>query len=647
MLINIENLSFSYGIHQIFQDLSLSIAENEAIGLIGLNGCGKSTFFKLLTDKCQADQGTISKKTDLSLGYLEQEIHVSQEITLGQYFTSVFKTQIDMEKRLRSLEKEIANDHDNETLLKRYGELQDTFAEKQGYEYPSRIRGVENGLHFSEEDLKKPFNALSGGEKTRAALGRMLLMAPELLLLDEPTNYLDIESLQWLEQFLKGYAGTFIIISHDRYFLDKVCSKILEVNHYQLDLYKGNYSYYAKEKEKTLIASDHQYAKQLQEINRQKKLIARFRTYNSVHSSKRAASREKALSKIEPLEKRSVEKTSHFTFKPQIQSGNDVLSVKDVSKSIDDRLLFQNITFDIHRNDKIGIIGANGIGKTTLFRILMHQTAKDTGSVRLGQKVNIGYFDQESKDLIPFLDHNLLEALWDVDSQQNEGDLRNLLAAFLFTGDDVYKKITDLSGGEKARILLARLVLSKANFLLLDEPTNHIDMQTREVLEHTLSAYQGTLLFISHDRYFLNKIATKIYNFTQNGIEETLGNYDDYIQSKTDAAERQTLEALEKANLVTKTQKKAARKREKAVQSHLREKKKAFKALEADIETYENLIASYEAQMCQADFYDDPEKATSVTSDYQEKKDAIATLTAQWEALFLEIETLEENNELN
>jgi len=647
MLINIENLSFSYGIHQIFQDLSLSIAENEAIGLIGLNGCGKSTFFKLLTDKCQPDQGTIAKKTDLSLGYLEQEIHVSQEITLGEYFTSVFQMQIDMEKRLRSLEKEIANEHDNETLLKRYGELQDTFAEKQGYEYPSRIRGVENGLHFSEEDLKKPFNALSGGEKTRAALGRMLLMAPELLLLDEPTNYLDIESLQWLEQFLKGYAGTFIIISHDRYFLDKVCSKILEVNHYQLDLYKGNYSYYAKEKEKNLIASDHQYAKQLQEINRQKKLIARFRTYNSVHSSKRAASREKALSKIEPLEKRSVERTSHFTFKPQIQSGNDVLSVKDVSKSIDDRLLFQNISFDIHRNDKIGIIGANGIGKTTLFRILMHQTPKDTGSIRLGQKVNIGYFDQESKDLIPFLDHNLLEALWDVDAQQNEGDLRNLLAAFLFTGDDVYKKITDLSGGEKARILLARLVLSKANFLLLDEPTNHIDMQTREVLEHTLSAYQGTLLFISHDRYFLNKIATKIYNFTQNGIEETLGNYDDYIQSKTDAAERQTLEALEKANLVTKTQKKAARKREKAVQSHLREKKKAFKALETDIETYENLIATYEAQMCQADFYDDPEKAATVTSDYQEKKDAIATLTAQWEALFLEIETLEENNELN
>ena len=647
MLINIENLSFSYGIHKIFQNLSLSIAENDAIGLIGLNGCGKSTFFKLLTEKCQADQGTISKKTDLSLGYLEQEIHVSQETTLDQYFTSVFKTQIDMEKHLRLLEKEIAVNHTNTALLKKYGELQDTFSEIHGYEYPSRIRGIENGLHFSEDDLKKPFNTLSGGEKTRAALGRMLLISPELLLLDEPTNYLDIESLQWLEQFLKSYTGTFIIISHDRYFLDKVCSKILEVNHYNLDLYKGNYSYYAREKEKHLIASDHQYAKQLQEITRQKKLIARFRAYNSVHSSKRAASREKALSKIDPLEKRSVEKTSHFTFKPQIQSGNDVISVKDVSKNINDRLLFQNMTFDIHRSEKIGIIGANGIGKTTLFRILTQETTKDNGSIRLGQKVNIGYFDQESKDLIPFLNHTLLEALWDIDSQQTENDLRNLLAAFLFTGDDVYKKITDLSGGEKARILLARLVLSKANFLLLDEPTNHIDMQTREVLEHTLSAYQGTLLFISHDRYFLNKIATKIYNFTQNGIEETLGNYDDYLQSKTDAAERETLAALEKDHLVTKTQKKAARKKEKAVLTHLREKKKALKKIEENIEMYENLIATYEAEMCKSDFYDDPEQVAKVTSDYQEKKDTIATLTANWEALFLEIENLEENNELN
>lgn len=644
MLINIENLSFSYGINEIFNQLSLSIQEKEMIGLVGRNGSGKSTFLRLLAGQLTPDSGVISKKSNLTIGYLAQEADFSADTTLDALFLSVFEPLIKLEERLRELEHQIGETDgaEQEKVMKTYGELQDRFAEQKGYEYPSRIRGIAKGLGFTDEDMAKPFGVLSGGEKTRAALGRNLLQEPELLLLDEPTNYLDIDSLQWLEQFLKAYDGAFVIISHDRYFLDKVCGRILEVSRHSLDSYNGNYTTYVEKKEKLLMDLDHQYAQQMREIKRQQEMIARFRRYNSVHSSKRAASREKALAKMEVVEKVQTESDAHFNFKPRIQSGKDVLTVRDVSKSFDGQPLFENISFDIHRGDKVGIIGANGIGKTTLFRIIQDKISRDSGVIEYGHKVHVGYYDQENNDLKQFYDENLLEALWDVDIHFTEGELRSILAAFLFTGDDVFKAVNALSGGEKARLLLARLMLSQSNFLLMDEPTNHIDMRTKEILENALIAYQGTLLFISHDRYFLNRVATKIYNFTPTGIEVTLGNYDDYIHYKDEAALRESLEAEKNRTVVTKTRQKADRKKQKEQEAAFRGKKKELKTVEADIERLENEIADYEARMCQSDFYDDLDNVNTVTTAYNTAREAVTSLTDRWEELLLEIEEWEE-----
>ena len=643
MLINIEGLSFSYGVNEIFNGLNLNIQEGERIGLVGRNGAGKSTFLKLLSGELTPDSGMISKKSKLSIGYLAQSAEFDHRSTILELFTSVFTPLIEMEEKLREMEHQIGETEgeEQERLMKTYGELQERFAEEKGYEYPSRIRGVARGLSFSDEELDKPFSVLSGGEKTRAALGMILLQAPEILLLDEPTNYLDIESLNWLEQFLKSYEGAFVVISHDRYFLDRVCTRILEVSKHTLDSYNGNYSDYTALKEKRLMELDHQYAAQMKEIKRQQALIARFRSYNSVHSSKRAASREKALAKVERVEKVQHEQDAHFNFKPKIQSGNDVLFAENLSKSYGDRKLFENISFEIQRGDKIGIIGANGIGKTTLFRILQDQVTPDSGSVRYGHKVHIGYYDQENNDLKKFDSDNLLEALWDIDSHLNEGELRNILAAFLFTGEDVFKSIGSLSGGEKARLLLARLMLSQSNFLLMDEPTNHIDMRTKEILENALIAYQGTLLFISHDRYFLNRVATKIYNFTPTGIEVTLGNYDDYQHAKDERELRLQLEAEKNRPVITKTQQKADRKRQKESAAALRAQKKAVKEIESAIETLEEKIADFEQQMCAADFYNEMEQANAITAEYNVAKENLSQLTDQWEQLLLELEEME------
>lgn len=491
MLINIENMHFSYGIHEIFTELNISINERKQIGLVGRNGTGKSTLLKLITGELVPDTGRINKKNGLTIGYLSQESNISENTTLVEMLTDVFTPLIEMEKRIKQIGDEIASTsgEEQEKLMHEFGELQETFAAQNGYEYPSRIRGVINGLGFKPEDQDKAFAMLSGGEKTRATLGQILLQEPELLLLDEPTNYLDIDALQWLEQYLKNYPGTFMIVSHDRYFIDKVCTTIIEVTQKNVKEYAGNYTQYAIKKRQDILEQNHQYQQQAKEIKHQQEVIDRFRAYNSIKSSKRASSREKALSKIELIDKVETAHNSHFSFIPRVKSGNDVLAITNIKKSFGDRLLFQNMNFEIHRGDKIGIIGPNGAGKTTLFRILQGKLAADAGEIRLGQKVHIGYFDQEHQDLKKFYQENLLEALWDVDAKLTEGELRNILAAFLFVGDEVFKPIDTLSGGEKARLLLARLMISQSNFLLMDEPTNHIDMDTKEILENALAQY--------------------------------------------------------------------------------------------------------------------------------------------------------------
>lgn len=642
MLLNIENLNFSYGIHEIFKDLNLSINEKEQIGLVGRNGTGKSTFLKLLTGELAPESGRINKKNGITMSYLAQEALVSGDTTLEEMLTSVFQDLIDMEKRIKLLGQKISETRgtDQEKLMAEYGELQEKFSENRGYEYPSRIRGILNGLGFSTEDLHKVFSVLSGGEKTRATLAQILLEEPELLLLDEPTNYLDINALQWLEQYLKNYDGTFIIISHDRYFLDKVCTSIMEVSQANIKTYKGNYTHYALKKRKDLLEQNHQYQQQTKEINRQKEVIKRFHQYNTEKSTKRAASREKALEKIERLDKAEVVHQSHFSFAPRVQSGKDVLVVEDLKKSFDQQLLFQNLSFDIHRGDKIGIIGPNGAGKTTLFRILQGQISPDSGEIRLGQKVHVGYFDQEHDDLKNLYSENLMEALWDIDKRLTEGEIRNLLAAFLFTGEDVFKPIETLSGGEKARLLLARLMISKSNFLMMDEPTNHLDMDTKEILENALTSYAGTLLFISHDRYFLNRIANKIYLFTPEGVEVHLGNYDEYQRHKSEAAEREALDSENNRVVITKTQQKTDRKKLKEEETKIRGLKRRVKEIEETILAQETCIKGIEGEMCHPDFYNDLEHAAIINNDYECQKEILTELTDQWEEALMDLETL-------
>lgn len=642
MLINIENIHFSYGIHEIFNELNISINERKQIGLVGRNGTGKSTLLKLITGELVPDTGRINKKNGLTIGYLSQESNISENTTLVEMLTDVFTPLIEMEKRMKRIGDEIAqtSGDDQEKLMHEFGELQEAFATKNGYEYPSRIRGVINGLGFKTEDQNKAFSMLSGGEKTRATLGQILLQEPELLLLDEPTNYLDIDALQWLEQYLKNYPGTFMIVSHDRYFIDKVCTTIMEVTQKNVKEYAGNYTQYAIKKRQDMLEQNHQFQQQAKEIKHQQEVIDRFRAYNSIKSSKRASSREKALSKIELIDKVETAHNSHFSFIPRVKSGNDVLAITNIKKSFGDRLLFQNMNFEIHRGDKIGIIGPNGAGKTTLFRILQGKLAADAGEIRLGQKVHIGYFDQEHQDLKKFYHENLLEALWDVDSKLTEGELRNILAAFLFVGDEVFKPIDTLSGGEKARLLLARLMISQSNFLLMDEPTNHIDMDTKEILENALAQYEGTLLFISHDRYFLNRIANKIYQFSTDGMEIHLGNYDDYLKHKAEASEREAVLAEEAKTIVTKTQQKTDRKKLKEEEARIRLLKKKVKEIETAILDLEQKIETIEEVMCAPDFYDNLVLASEINLSYEEHKQKLAELTDEWEEALMTLETL-------
>ncbi|MBC3802852.1 ATP-binding cassette domain-containing protein [Acetobacterium fimetarium] len=642
MIINIENLHFSYGIHEIFKDLNLSINEKKQIGLVGRNGTGKSTLLKLLTGELTPDSGRISKKNGLTIGYLAQEPVVAENMNLEEMLTSVFQPLIDMERRIKHIGDQIAKSSGDaqERLITEFGELQEAFLEQKGFEYPSRIRGIISGLGFKTDDLQKPFGVLSGGEKTRATLGQILLKEPELLLLDEPTNYLDINALQWLEQYLKSYPGTFIIISHDRYFMDKVCTSIIEVSQLNVTEYLGNYTHFALKKRQNMIEQNHQYQQQLKEIKHQQEVINRFRAYNSIKSSKRASSREKALSKIELMDKVETAHNSHFSFVPLVRSGNDVLIVEELSKSFDNRLLFQNMNFQVHRGDKIGIIGPNGAGKTTLFKIIQGILSPDSGTVRFGQKVHLGYFDQEHQDLKKFANENLLEVMWDVDAKLSEGEIRNILAAFLFVGEEVFKPVNTLSGGEKARLLLARLMISQSNFLLMDEPTNHIDMDTKEILESALSQYEGTLLFISHDRYFLNRISNQIYEFSAKGMEIHLGNYDDYMKHQADASEREALLAEKNMVVVTKTQQKTDRKKQKEEEARVRKMKKQVKEIEDAIVAQESEIKKIEDQMCLPDFYDDIENAAGITRFYEENKLKLAELTDEWENALMELEEL-------
>ena len=548
MILSCSNICKSFGENDILKQVSFHIEDHEKAAIVGINGAGKSTLLKVLIGKLNADDGVVTWAKGASIGYLAQHQDLERAETIYDALLEVKKPVIQMEARIRSLELEMksASGDELETKLSEYSRLNHEFEMADGYSYQSEITGVLKGLGFTEDEFSKPITALSGGQKTRVSLGKLLLTKPDILLLDEPTNHLDMESIAWLETYLRNYSGAVIIVAHDRYFLDRVVTKIIELDMGHCTVFSGNYSAYSDKKAMLRDAAIRAYLNQQQEIRHQEAVIAKLKSFNREKSIKRAESREKMLDKIERLEKPTQANDSmDIRLEPDVVSGNDVLTVTDLSKSFDTQTLFTNVDFEIKRGERVAIIGNNGTGKTTLLKIINGIIPADSGQIRLGSKVHIGYYDQEHQVL--HMDKTLFQEIQDTYPNMNNTQIRNTLAAFLFTGDDVFKLIRDLSGGERGRVSLAKLMLSDANFLLLDEPTNHLDITSKEILESALNRYTGTVLYVSHDRYFINRTATRILDLTDGSFINYIGNYDYYLEKKEDVeaafAARQMAEA--------------------------------------------------------------------------------------------------------
>ncbi len=535
MILSCSNICKSFGENDILKQVSFHIEDHEKAAIVGINGAGKSTLLKVLIGKLAADDGVVTWAKGASIGYLAQHQDLEGAETIYDALLEVKKPVIQMEERIRNLELEMksASGDELEAKLSEYSRLNHEFEMADGYSYQSEITGVLKGLGFTEDEFSKPITALSGGQKTRVSLGKLLLTKPDILLLDEPTNHLDMESIAWLETYLRNYSGAVIIVAHDRYFLDRVVTKIIELDMGHCTVFSGNYSAYSDKKAMLRDAAIRAYLNQQQEIRHQEAVIAKLKSFNREKSIKRAESREKMLDKIERLEKPTQTNDSmDIRLEPDVVSGNDVLTITDLSKSFDTQTLFTNVDFEIKRGERVAVIGNNGTGKTTLLKIINGIIPADSGQIRLGSKVHIGYYDQEHQVL--HMDKTLFQEIQDTYPNMNNTQIRNTLAAFLFTGDDVFKLIRDLSGGERGRVSLAKLMLSDANFLLLDEPTNHLDITSKEILESALNRYTGTVLYVSHDRYFINRTATRILDLTNGSFINYIGNYDYYLEKKED-----------------------------------------------------------------------------------------------------------------
>ncbi len=637
MIITIENLSFSYGINTIFENTSFAIDDNEKIGLIGSNGSGKSTLFKLITGELKPEGGNIHQRADLKIGYLKQTALSPEEGTLRDVMRSVFNPIIELAAEIDKIRESLDTLPPEEQMsaVQKLSDMEEDFVQRGGYEYPGRIRGVVKGLGFTDADMEKPVSSFSGGQKTRIALGTMLLQNPDLLLLDEPTNYLDFDTMAWLENYLKNEAKTFIVISHDRYFLNKICTRIAEIENHRIISFKGDYTAYLSKKAKRDTALKAKIKKNNQEIKRQQHIIDDLRSRHSIKSMKRAKSRETKLEKMTTMREFSSPEDIRFQLTPKIRSADDVLKVDALSKSFGDHLLFSDISFDVFRGDRIGIIGPNGIGKTTLIKILFRQIASDSGKMIFGPKVYPGYYSQEGTEITFSDSETLIDIIREGDISLTDGEIRNLLARFLFTGDDVFKNASELSGGELARVRLALLMISEANFLLLDEPTNHIDISTKEIIEDALSSYDGTIIAVSHDRYFLNRVANRIFCLTKDGLLQYEGNYDDYVERKLSQASEDN--GTVKPH-VTKTEMRKQKKEEKAERVKKQNLKKQLKQLEKTIEQTDERIASIENDMCQSDFYNDANRARALTEEYDSLKIKSEELLNEWEKTALLID---------
>lgn len=597
MILSCNNISKSFGTDVIIKSCSFNIEDHEKAAIVGINGAGKSTLLKIITGIEPADTGLVTLAKDKTLGYLSQQQNLNSDNTIYDELLSVKQYILDMEAQLRSIENQMksADDTALETLMKKYSDLNHEFELNNGYAYKSEITGVLKGLGFAEEDFTLNVNTLSGGQKTRVALGKLLLSKPDIILLDEPTNHLDMESISWLENYLLNYSGAVLIVAHDRYFLDKIVSKIIELDNGNATVFSGNYTDYASKKAILRNMQLKEYLNQQREIKHQEEVITKLKQFNREKSIKRAESREKMLNKMEFVDKPEIlNDKMDIKLEPNVISGNDVLTVDNLTKGFDGTVLFDNICFQIKRGERVALIGSNGTGKTTILKLINGIIPADSGSIYLGAKVNIGYYDQEHHVLDP--DKTIFDEIRDAYPDLNNTQIRNTLAAFLFTNEDVFKYIKDLSGGERGRVSLAKLMLSNANFLILDEPTNHLDITSKEILENALNSYTGTVLFVSHDRYFINSTATRIIELANKTVVNYIGNYDYYLEKKdilgakpiTNNTSKSSSSAISKLNWQEEKVKQA---QQKKIKNEIKRTEERMALIEAEIEELDNMYA--------------------------------------------------------
>lgn len=631
MVLACQNISKAYGVTEILNNINFHIEAKEKLAIVGVNGAGKSTLLKIIMNEEEADEGQVVIGKDISIGYLAQHQNSYYDKTIYEELLSVKQNVIDLQEQIRQLEQDMKHleGQELENALERYTRMNHTFEQQDGYAFESQITGILKGLGFEESDFHRPVSELSGGQKTRVSLGRLLLSRPDIILLDEPTNHLDLNSIAWLENYLKNYDGAVIIVSHDRYFLDKIVTKVVELELTKSTIYHGNYSYYAKKREEVRLSKYRAYMNQQAEIKHQEEVIAKLKQFNREKSIKRAESREKMLDKIERLDKpQEVHDEMRLTLTPDIESGNDVLLVEGLAKSYGDNTLFTNLGMDIKRGEHVALIGNNGTGKTTILKIINQLIPKDAGKIVLGAQVHIGYYDQEHQVLHP--DKTIFDELHDAYPNMTNTKIRNVLAAFLFTGEDVFKEIKDLSGGERGRVSLAKLMLSNANFLILDEPTNHLDITSKEILENALKNYSGTILYVSHDRYFINQTATRILDLHTGGITSYIGNYDYYIEQQlvsTSRAEEKAVVAKEE------TETKKDWKRSKEEQAKQRKRQNDIKKTEARIEELEQLLSDLNDEMALPENATNSAKLNEIAEKQTVANEELEQLYELWEEL--------------
>lgn len=635
MILSCNRISKAFGTDQILSEVSFHIEDQEKAAIVGINGAGKSTLLKIIVGELAADEGDVVLSRGKTLGYLAQHQDLESGRTIYEELKEVKRPLIEMEEQIRSLEirmKDAAGE-ELEQMLSTYSRLNHSFELENGYAWQSEITGVLKGLGFTEEEFDKTVNTLSGGQKTRVSLGRLLLSKPDIILLDEPTNHLDMESIAWLETYLLNYSGAVIIVAHDRYFLNRVVSKIVELEQGRCSVYLGNYTAYSEKKAMIRAAQMKAYLNQQQEIKHQEEVIAKLKSFNREKSIKRAESREKMLDKIELLEKPAeINDEMKISLEPNILSGNDVLTVRGLAKSFGSQKLFEHIDFDIKRGERIAIIGNNGTGKTTILKLINEMLPADAGTITLGSKVHIGYYDQEHHVLN--MENTLFEEVQDAYPNLTNTQVRNILAAFLFTGDDVFKRIGDISGGERGRVSLAKLMLSEANFLILDEPTNHLDITSKEILEQALNRYTGTVLYVSHDRYFINQTATRILELTGQTLINYIGNYDYYLEKKElmtslytapSAAETPAASNISEVKLDWKAQKEE--------QARIRKRQNDLKKTEDEIHRLETRDGEIDALLLDEAVYTDVAKLVELNQEKENLQARLEELYEIWESL--------------